>query len=191
MWDDQPDRPAEDDMRSTVYVATSVDGFIARENGSIDWLPVPGEGGEDYGYQEFMDSVDAIVMGRRTYETVMSFGSWPYGEKPVIVLSSRQVDISHGIEGKVETMSASPREVVWRLIERGFKHLYIDGGKTIQGFLREGLIDRIIITRVPILLGTGIPLFGLLPRDVMLRHIETRQFENGLVQSIYEVREAS
>jgi dihydrofolate reductase len=121
----------------------------------------------------------------------MSFGSWPYGEKPVIVLSSRQVDISHGIEGKVETMSASPREVVWRLIERGFKHLYIDGGKTIQGFLREGLIDRIIITRVPILLGTGIPLFGLLPRDVMLRHIETRQFENGLVQSIYEVREAS
>ncbi len=178
-------------MRATVYVATSLDGFIARENGSIDWLPPVEEDGEDYGYREFMDSVDAIVMGRRTYETVLSFGSWPYGKKPVLVLSSRQVEISQEIAGTVEAMSASPQEVVRRFAERGFNHLYIDGGKTIQGFLREGLIDRLIITRVPILLGSGIPLFGPLSHDIKLRHVETRQFENGLVQSEYEVLRAA
>jgi dihydrofolate reductase len=171
-------------MKTTVYIATSVDGFIARENGGIDWLP---GGGEDYGYQEFIDSVDAIVMGRNTYELVLSFGSWPYGEKPVIILSSRQVDIPDDIARTVESMSAPPREVVMRLTERGFRHLYIDGGKTIQKFLSEGLIHRLIITKVPILIGTGIPLFGPLPHDVRLHHLETRQFENGLVQSKYEV----
>jgi dihydrofolate reductase len=176
-------------MKATVYIATSVDGFIARENGGIDWLPGGGdaESSEDYGYQELIDSVDAIVMGRNTYELVLSFGSWPYGEKPVVVLSSRQVDIPDDIARTVESMSAPPREVARRLAERGFRHLYIDGGKTIQGFLREGLVQRLIITKVPILLGTGLPLFGPLPHDVRLRHLETRQFENGLVQSTYEV----
>ncbi len=176
-------------MKATVYIATSIDGFIARENGGIDWLPAIGDG-EDYGYREFIDSVDAIVMGRKTFETVLSFGSWPYGKKPVIVLSSRQVEIPQNIEGTVESISSSPKEVVRRLAERGFKHLYIDGGKTIQGFLREGLIDRIIITRIPILLGTGIPLFGPTQHDIKLRHIETRQFESGLVQSRYDVLKA-
>ncbi len=174
-------------MKATVYVATSIDGFIARENGSIDWLPPVGEGGEDYGYRKFLDSVDAIVMGRRTYEMVLSFGSWPYGKKPLIVLSSRQVEIPRNIADTVESLSGPPKEVVRRLTERGFGHLYIDGGKTIQGFLRDSLIDRLIITRVPILLGSGIPLFGPLSRDIKLRHLETRQFKNGLVQSEYEV----
>lgn len=176
-------------MKATVYIATSIDGFIARRDGGIDWLPgiEDAEGGEDYGYQEFVDSVDAIVMGRNTYELALSFDSWPYGEKPVIVLSSRQVDIPDAIAGTVESMSTPPREVVRRLAERGFGHLYVDGGKTIQGFLGEGLIQRLIITRVPVLIGTGIPLFGPLPHDVRLRHVETRQFDNGLVQSEYEV----
>ncbi len=177
-------------MEATVYVATSIDGFIARENGSLDWLPAIEEGGEDYGYRKFLDSVDAIVMGRRTYETVRSFGSWPYGKKPLIVLSSRQVEIPRNIADTVESMSAPPTEVVRRLGGRGFRHLYIDGGKTIQGFLREGLIDRLIITRIPILLGSGRPLFGPLSHDIKLRHLETRQFENGLVQSEYEVLRA-
>jgi len=176
----------EEGMKTTVYIATSVDGFIARENGGIDWLPGGGDA-EDYGYQEFIDSVDAIVMGRSTYEVVLSFGSWPYSEKPVIILSSRQVDIPDDIARTVESMSAPPREVVRRLTERGFRHLYIDGGKTIQGFLSEGLIHRLIITKVPILIGTGIPLFGPLPHDVRLHHLETRPFENGLVQSKYDV----
>jgi dihydrofolate reductase len=179
----------EESMRATVYIATSVDGFIAREDGGIDWLPDGGdeEGGEDYGYQEFIDSVDAIVMGRSTYELALSFGSWPYGEKPVVVLSSRRVEIPDAIAHTVESLSVAPREVVRRLAERGFGHLYVDGGRTIQGFLREGLIQQLILTKVPVLIGTGIPLFGPLPHDVGLRHLETRHFENGLVQSRYEV----
>ncbi|HWS82220.1 MAG TPA: dihydrofolate reductase family protein [Rubrobacter sp.] len=176
-------------MRATVYIATSVDGFIAREDGGIDWLPDEGdeEGGEDYGYQEFIDSVDAIVMGRSTYELALSFGSWPYGEKPVTVLSSRHVEIPDAIARTVEAMSVAPREVVQRLAERGYGHLYVDGGRTIQGFLRDGLIHQLILTKIPILIGTGIPLFGPLSHDIGLRHLETRQFENGLVQSRYEV----
>lgn len=176
-------------MKATVYIATSVDGFIARENGDIDWLPDKSDAGgsEDYGYQEFIDSVDAIVMGRNTYELALSFGSWPYGEKPVVILSSRQVDIPADIARTVESISVPPREVIRHLAERGFRHLYIDGGKTIQGFLSEGLIHQLIITKVSILIGTGISLFGPLPHDVRLRHLETRQFENGLAQSKYEV----
>lgn len=176
-------------MKATVYIATSVDGFIARNNGGIDWLPngEDSERSEDYGYQEFIDSVDALVMGRNTYESALSFDSWPYGEKPVFVLSSRKIDISDDIARNVESLCATPREVVSILSKRGFKHLYIDGGKTIQGFLSEGLIQQLIITKVPILIGTGIPLFSSLPRDIKLHHLETRQFENGLVQSKYEV----
>ncbi len=179
-------------MEATVYIATSLDGFIARKNGDIDWLPSGenSEGAEDYGYQEFIDSVDVLVMGRNTYELTLSFDSWPYGEKPVVVLSSKQVDIPNNIAKTVESMCASPQEVVSCLAERGFKHLYIDGGKTIQGFLSKGLIKQLIITKVPILIGTGIPLFSSLPHDVKLHHLETRQFENGLVQSKYEVIEA-
>ena len=180
-------------MKTTVYIATSMDGFIARQNGEIDWLPSGEdvEGGEDYGYQEFIDSVDALVMGRNTYDLTLSFDSWPYGTKPVFVLSSRKVEIPNDISETVESICAPPREVVRCLSERGFNHLYIDGGKTIQAFLREGLIQQFIITKVPILIGTGIPLFSSLPHDVKLYHLETRQFENGLVQSKYEViREA-
>ena len=179
-------------MEATVYIATSLDGFIARKNGGIDWLPSGehAEGAEDYGYQEFIDSVDALVIGRNTYELTLSFDSWPYGEKPVVVLSSKQVDIPNTIAKTVESVCASPQEVVSCLAERGFKRLYIDGGKTIQGFLSEGLIKQLIITKVPILIGTGIPLFSSLPHDVKLHHRETRQFENGLAQSKYEVIEA-
>lgn len=177
-------------MKATVYISTSVDGFIARENGSVDWLPT-GEvtDGEDYGYHDFMESVDALVMGRNTYELVLSFGSWPYGEKPVVILSSQQLEIPESIVNTVSTMSASPREIIRRLAERGYKHLYIDGGKTIQAFIREGLIQKIIITKIPILIGSGIPLFGALHQDIRLRHLESRQFENGLVQTTYEIIE--
>jgi dihydrofolate reductase len=177
-------------MRASVYIATSVDGFIARENGSVDWLPTgEGVGSEDYGYQDFMNSVDALVMGRNTYELVLSFGSWPYGEKPIVVLSRQHLEIPESISNTVSVMSASPSDVIQRLVERGYKHLYIDGGKTIQGFIREGLIQKIIITKVPILIGSGIPLFGALPHDIRFLHLETLQFDNGLVQSKYEILE--
>ena len=175
-------------MKGSVFIATSLDGFIARENGDVDWLEDTGEeSGEDYGYKEFMGTVDVLVMGRNTYEKVLAFGQWPYGDQPVVVLTNRSLDIPEHIAKSVETMSCLPEELVKHLSKRGAKHLYIDGGKTIQGFLSARLIQRLIITRIPVLIGTGIPLFGPLFRDIKLRHIETRQYPSGLVQSEYEV----
>src|SRR3972149_6345223 len=124
----------EQSVKVSVYIATSLDGFIARENGNLDWL-LPGGGGEnreDYGYKAFIDTVDALVMGRNTYEKVLTFSDWPYGTKPVVVLSSRSLAIPAHIAKSVETISCTPTELVSRLAARGAKHLYIDGGKTIQ-----------------------------------------------------------
>lgn len=173
-------------MKASVYIATSLDGFIARPDGSIDWLGEPSDDGEDYGYQKFIDAVDFLVMGRNTYEKVLSFGQWPY-VKPVVVLTSRSLDIPSDIASKVETISGLPSEVVDELSRRGAKHLYIDGGKTVQSFLKAGLIQRIIITRIPVLLGEGIPLFGPLDGDIRLRHVDTQSFADGNVQCEYEV----
>lgn len=171
-------------MTASVFIGISIDGFMARRNGDLDWLP---EDDEPHGYDEFMASVDALVIGRNTFEKVMSFEGWPYGEKRVVVLSSRPVDLSVVRNGVVEQMSGSPAEIVSQLAATGAHHLYIDGGITIQGFLRAGLIQRLIITRVPVLIGDGIPLFGSLLRDIRLRHVATRQYANGLVQSEYDV----
>lgn len=176
-------------MRASVYIVTSLDGFIARKNGDIDWLmgDDAGEEDEDYGYNEFMDTVDALVIGRNSYEKVLTFGGWPYANKPVVILSSQPVRIPNQIAGTVEAMAGPPSDVVRRLAARGANHLHIDGGKTIQAFLDADLIQELTITRIPVLLGTGIPLFGPLQRDIDLRHIESRSFSDGLVQSKYEV----
>jgi dihydrofolate reductase len=172
-------------MTVSVFIGTSVDGFIARPNGDLDFLPEGG--GEPHGYNEFIASVDAIVIGRNTFEKVLTFGAWPYGDKRVVVLSSRPVDLSPTSEGVVEQMAGPPVEIVSQLAASGARHLYVDGGITIQRFLRAGLIQRLVITRVPVLIGDGIPLFGTLPRDVRLRHIVTRHYPSGLVQSEYHV----
>ena len=174
-------------MTASVFIGTSVDGFIARTNGDLDFLPEGG--GEPHGYNEFIASVDAIVIGRKTFETVLAFEAWPYGDKRVVVLSSRPLDLSAVPGGVVEQMAGPPAEIVSQLAARGIKHLYIDGGITIQRFLREGAIQRLIITRVPVLIGEGIPLFGSLPRDIRLRHLATRHYPSGLVQSEYQVVE--
>jgi dihydrofolate reductase len=171
-------------MTVSIFVGTSVDGFIARPNGDLDFLPAGG--GEPHGYNEFIATVDAIVIGRKTFETVLAMKGWPYGEKRVVVLSSRPVDISSA-GGVVEQMAGAPAEIVSQLAASGARHIYIDGGITIQGFLRAGLIQRLVITRVPVLIGNGVPLFGSLPRDVRLRHIATRHYPSGLVQSEYQV----
>lgn len=171
-------------MEASVFIGTSVDGFIARANGDLDFLP-PG-GGEPHGYEEFMATVDALVIGRKTFETVLTFDEWPYGEKPVFVLSTRRlVPAPQG--AVVERMSGDPAEIMSQLAARGIGHIYVDGGITIQRFLRAGLIRRLIITRVPVLIGAGIPLFGDIPRDIVLEHIGTRQYTSGLVQSEYVV----
>lgn len=170
-------------MTVSVFIGTSVDGYIARPDGGLDWLPAGG--GEPHGYDEFIASVDAIVIGRNTFETVLSFDPWPYGDQRVVVLSHQTLDTS-AARGVVEQMSGSPAEIVGKLAATGAQHLYVDGGLTIQGFLDAGLVDRLIITRVPVLIGSGVPLFGPLSRDLRLRHIATRHFPSGLVQTEYE-----
>ncbi len=172
-------------MKASIFVGTSLDGFIARPNGALDFLPA--DGGEPHGYNEFIAGVNAIVIGRATYETVLGFGGWAYGKKPVVVLSSTLSGLNLPDGAVCELMSGPPREIVARLSERGYRHLYIDGGKTIQGFLEAGLIQRLVITRVPVLIGSGIPLFGLLSRDIPLTHVGTRAFASGLVASEYLV----
>jgi dihydrofolate reductase len=172
-------------MTVSVFVGTSVDGFIARSNGALDFLPEGG--GEPHGYNEFMAGVDALVIGRKTLETVLTFPAWPYGDKHVVVLSSRPLDLSGVVGGTVEQMAGPPAEIVSKLAARGLHHLYVDGGITIQGFLRAGLIQRLVITRVPVLIGDGIRLFGPLPQDVRLRHLTTRHYPSGLVQSEYAI----
>ncbi|HEV2022781.1 MAG TPA: dihydrofolate reductase family protein [Terriglobales bacterium] len=170
-------------MTISVFVGTSLDGFLARPNGDFDFLP-PG-GGEPHGYDEFIASVDVIVIGRNTFEKVLTLGGWPYGKKRVVVLSSRPIDLSAAVGGVVEQMAGAPGEIVSRLAASGARHLYVDGGITIQRFLSAGLVQRFIITRVPVLVGEGIPLFGTVPHDIQLRHVTTRHYPSGLVQSEY------
>jgi len=172
-------------MKLSVFCGVSVDGFLARTNHALDFLD-SGEQ-EPHGFEEFYGSVDVVVIGHQTFEVVLTFGKWFYGEKPVVVLSGRPLDLSSIKGGVVEQMSGEPAEIVAQLKARGSKHAYIDGGITIQRFLAAGLIDRLVITRVPILIGAGIPLFGPVPRDISLRHVATRCYSGGLVQSEYEV----
>lgn len=177
-------------MKVSAFIAASLDGFIAREDGSLDWLPgvEADPGGEDYGYNQFIASVDAIVMGVATFEKVISLGEWPYGDKPVTVLSHRKLKLPEDPRRQMEVVALSPQQVIEQLIKKGASHVYVDGGKTIQSFLKAGLIDELIITRVPVLLGSGITLFGSLEKDIHLRHIETRTYHDGMVQSHYEVQ---
>jgi dihydrofolate reductase len=172
-------------MKISVFIGTSVDGFIARTNGAFDFLPEGG--GEPHGYTEFMASVDALVIGRKTFETALAFVEWPYGDKRVVVLSSRALDLSKARGGVVERMSGAPAEIAAKLEASGVRHVYVDGGITLQGFLRAGLVQRLTITRVPVLIGDGIPLFGALPQDVTLRHVATQAYASGLVKTEYEV----
>jgi len=172
-------------MTVSVFVGTSLDGFIARSNDDLDWLPAGG--GEPHGYDEFIATVDALVIGRKTFEKALTFDAWPYADKRVVVLSSRPVDLSRAKGGVVEQMAGPPAEIVAQLAASGAQHLYVDGGITIQRFLQAGLIQRLVITRVPVLIGGGIPLFGALPHDVRLRHVATRHYPSGLVQSEYHI----
>jgi dihydrofolate reductase len=175
-------------MKASVFCGVSVDGFIARLNGDLDFLP---EDCEPHGYTEFMATVDVLVMGRLTYEKVLTFGAWPFVDKRVVILSSRPLDLSAATKGAViEHMSGTPAEIVAQLEASGVTHAYIDGGITIQRFLAAGLIQRMIVTRIPVLIGQGIPLFGPLPHDVHLQHVATRQYKVGLVQSEYTIGES-
>lgn len=179
--------------KCSVFIATSLDGFISREDGSIDWLLkanalVPP--GEDCGYKSFMSTVDGLVMGRHSFEKVLSFDPWPYENLPVTVMSSQAIHIPDHLKKSVSTSSETPIELVKRLTQNGFKHLYIDGGITIQRFIIDHLINELTITLIPVLLGAGRSLFGPLAYDIELDHIETRCFDGGFVQLKYGISPA-
>ena len=181
-------------MSCTVYVGASVDGFIARENDTFDFLEAsdgsgetPGDPNEDYGFAEFMKSIDALVMGRRTFEVVRPFAQWPYGETPVFVWTRRPLDLPPDYPHPVEPVAGLPADVVAQLAQRGLHRLYVDGGRTIQTFLEAGYVDRLVVSRVPVLIGQGISLFGPLSRDVKLEHVATKVWPGGMVRSEYAV----
>jgi dihydrofolate reductase len=172
-------------VKISVYIAASMDGFIARQNGDLDWLPAGEEGGDDFGYTDFMSTIDHIVMGRNTFEKLLTFGAWHYNKK-VIVLTSRDLTIPSQLVDKVETLHLSPRELIHEMGRRGAKSIYLDGGVTIQHFLREGLVNEMTITTIPILLGEGLSLFGKLEQDIKLELLISRSFKNGFVQNKYK-----
>jgi dihydrofolate reductase len=174
--------------KTSVFIATSIDGFIARPDGSIDWLNGANAGvpsGEDFGYKEFMKSVDVLVMGRNTFEQVLTFDAWPYEDKRVVVLSSKPLSVPFELTDTVSTSAESPKVLVERLSEAGALHLYVDGGVTIQRFIATGLIDDITITLIPVILGQGRSLFGRIDKDIPLVHVATKTFEFGFIQIKY------
>ncbi|MFA7943141.1 dihydrofolate reductase family protein [Pseudomonas brenneri] len=179
-------------IKCSVFIAASIDGFIARPDGDIEWLHRPeyeSSGLNGITYENFIATVDALVMGRKTLEKVLSFPEWPYEGTPVIALSHKTLEIPVHLQGKVEVLAADVSTLVKLLAERGMKHLYIDGGQTIQAFLDAGLLNELIITRIPILLGQGVPLFSQDGREYDLRHIDTCASDNGFVQSRYAVEQ--
>jgi dihydrofolate reductase len=168
-----------------IYIAASLDNYIATPDGGLDWLyAIPNPGQSDYGFAEFLKQVDAIVMGRNTFETVLGFDSWPY-QKPVFVLSRTLAALPEKAAGKAELIRGGPTEVVAALNARGYQNLYIDGGLTVQSFLVADLVDEMIITRVPVLLGGGIPLFGILSKEMKFSLVSTERLNDTLVKSTY------
>lgn len=181
-------------MKVSVFIATSLDGFIARPDGSLDWLPGSGEGGgaaeaEDHGWTAFWESVDCLVMGRKTFAKVLELapGAWPYEGTRVIVLSHTLTAVPETLAGKAEVYAGDLAALVQKLAAEGHERLYIDGGVVIQSFLRQGLVTDMTITTMPVLIGEGIPLFGPLEEDIQLKLVSSRSFASGFVQSMYAV----
>ena len=171
-----------------VFIATSLDGFIARKNRSLDWLPQEETDGENSGYDAFMDSVDGLIMGRGSFKTILTFGFWPY-KKPVVVLSQSlaQADIPADLQSKVRLSKSSPTQILEELKQEGWQHVYVDGGLIVQSFLKAGLIEDLIISVIPVLIGEGLSLFGPLEQDIHLELLNSKSFSTGMIQSHYKV----
>ncbi len=170
-----------------VYVGQSLDGYIAGLNGELDWLDeIDNPEKDDFGYAAFMQNIDALIMGKNTFQKVMTFGMWPYN-KPVFVASNSLSSLPRSVDGKAFLIKGTPTEMVHILNKNGFANLYIDGGAIIQSFLKEALIDKIIVTTLPILLGGGISLFGMLSKNIKLKLISSEVLINQLVKTQYEV----
>lgn len=172
-------------MKAIVYIGTSLDGFIARKDGDIDWLTQFANDEAMKAYEEFISRIDAIVIGRGTFEKVLTFPSWPYEQK-AFLLSTSIKQVPDILKEKITLLSMKPKELLNYLSGNGFSNIYVDGGKVIQEFLKEDLIDELIISKVPVLIGSGIPLFDYFDTDLKFRHIQTQVSSNGLVRSYYE-----
>ncbi len=173
-------------MKVSIYIAQSLDGYIARPDGGLDWLEHDA-GDDDYGYHAFMAGVDVIVMGRGTFEMVASFGgAWPYAV-PVVVLSTTLREIPEALTDHAQLMSGAPADVLAALAAQDYGHVYVDGGITAQGFIAAGLVDALIVTTLPILLGQGKPLFGAVPADIHLSLVSCEGFASGVTQVRYNV----
>lgn len=178
------------DITFGVFIATSLDGFIARPNGKLDWLDnaAPKDENQDYGYQKFMAGVGCIVLGRKTFDVASSFSEWPYQGKQVIVLSKTLKEPPQDFVDKIDVFNGPIELLAVELQHRGIRKVYVDGGVTIQSFLKAGLIDEMTITQIPILIGRGLPLFGDMPEDIHLQLQESINYPSGFVQSIYKVK---
>jgi len=178
-------------MKCSVYIATSVDGFIAKKDGSVDWLHTAGNPEADMGMTEYMASVDCLIMGRKCMETISNMNltpeQWPYGDTRIIVLSNTVKQAPDNIEDRVEMYSGDLQALVSQLESEGHQHAYIDGGTTIQAFINLQLINEMTITRAPLLLGEGIPLFGKTIKDIKLKQAQATAFANDFVQVKYTV----
>ncbi|MGE5440635.1 MAG: dihydrofolate reductase family protein [Bacteroidota bacterium] len=178
-------------MSAYVFIAQSLDGFIAKKDGDIDWLiEIPNPEGSDWGFGEFMNMIDAVIMGRNTFEKVLSFDEWMY-TKPLFVLSGSLKEIPKKLSGKAEIINGSPKEVIRKLNSMGYRNFYVDGGMTIQSFLKEDLIDELIISTIPVILGSGIPLFGTIERELKFEYVKTEVFDKRFTKSFYKRIRAS
>ena len=183
-------------MICSIYVATSVDGYIATVDGGVDWLHSAGNleadmGSEDMGFQSFMDSVDCMIMGRKCMEMISSMNltpeQWPYGDVRIVVLSNTVKEPPENLRGKIEMYSGDIQELIIKLESSGFKHAYIDGGTTITSFINLDLVDEMTITKAPVLLGEGIPLFGKINKRINLEEANASVFPNNFIQIKYTV----
>lgn len=182
-------------MKCSAFIATSVDGFIARPDGNVDWLHSSGNqdvemGNQaDMGFYSYLSKVDCLIMGRKTMEVIanmnLSDDQWPYGDMRIVVLSASLKEVPSSMRNNVSIFSGRLTELVKQLSDEGFEHAYIDGGSTIQQFIQEGLMNEMTIARVPILLGAGIPLFTTLGKEVKLSEAETTAYPNDFVQVKY------
>lgn len=167
----------------SIYIAMSIDGYIARKDGGLDWLEYGHTGDEDYGFKKFMNDIDALILGRNTYEVVTSFDKWPYDGKRVIVLSNILTDVRK----EAELFCGQLHDLVSTLHSEGTKHVWVDGGITVSKFLEAGLVDDITISVIAVVLGSGIPLFNTMNREHRCRLISSQSYPSGLVQLKYEV----
>lgn len=174
-------------MSNKVYIAVSLDGYIADKNNSVDWLSmVPMDDETQKNFSNFMDTIDCLVMGRNTFEVVKSFGGeWPYNKK-VFVVSNSMKSIPNGYEDKIELVKGLPTEIIKSSHSKGYNNFYIDGGKTIQNFLSEDLIDEMVISTIPILLGGGKSLFGELSESKKFEVVDTKIVSNLFTQTHYK-----